>query len=122
MKAESNIKPNALSIEKCAGNIAEIIFRENIVSEQKDEETVYSYDEYRTAVPFRSNLLSIVKKSKAAWLARAKAEEVAYTVYEPSLEERVAALAEENARLREENDTIGAALEETIAIVLGGAE
>ena len=28
MKAESNIKPNALSIEKCAGNIAEIVFRE----------------------------------------------------------------------------------------------
>lgn len=122
MKAESNIKPNALSIEKCAGNIAEIVFRENIVSEQKDEETVYSYDEYRTAVPFRSNLLSIVKKSKAAWLAWAKAEEAAQTVYKPSLEEKVAALAEENARLREENDTIGAALEETIAIVLGGAE
>lgn len=122
MKAESNIKPPALSIEKCAGEIAEIIFRENITSEQRDEETVYSYDEYRTAVPFRSNLLSVVKKSKAAWLAKAKAEEEAEAEHKPTLEEQVAALAEENARLREENDTIGAALEETIAMVLGGNE
>lgn len=122
MKAESNIKPPALSIEKCAGEIAEIIFRENITSEQRDEETVYSYDEYRTAVPYRSNLLSVVKKSKAAWLAKAKAEEEAEAEHKPTLEEKVAALAEENARLREENDTIGAALEETIAMVLGGNE
>lgn len=122
MKAESNIKPTALSVEKCAGDIAEVIFRENIVSEQRDEETVYSYDEYRTAVPYRSNLLSVVKKSKAAWLARAKTEEEAAAVHKPTLEEKIAALAAENAQLREENDTIGAALEETIAMVLGGVE
>lgn len=122
MKTESNIKPPALSIEKCAGDIAEIIFRENITSEQRDEETVYSYEEYRTAVPYRNNLLSVVKKSKAAWLAKAKAEEEAEAEHKPTLEEQVAALAEENVRLREENDTIGAALEETIAMVLGGNE
>lgn len=122
MKAESNIKPSALSIEKCAGNIAEIIFRENITSEQRGEETVYSYDEYRTAVPYRNNLLPVVKKAKAAWLAKAKAEEQAEAEHKPTLEEQVAALAEENVRLREENDTIGAALEETIAMILGGNE
>ena len=122
MRAESNIKPSALSVEQCAGDIAEVIFCENITTEQRDEETVYTYDEYRTAVPYRSNLLSVVKKSKAAWLAKAKAEEAAATVHKPTLEEKVAELAEENARLREENDTIGAALEETIAIVLGGVE
>lgn len=122
MRAESNIKPSALSVEQCAGGIAEVIFRENIVTEQRDEETVYIYDEYRTAVPYRSNLLSVVKKSKAAWLDKAKAEEAAAAVRKPTLEEKVAELAKENARLREENDTIGAALEETIAIVLGGVE
>lgn len=122
MRAESNIKPSALSVEKCAGDIAEVIFRENITTEQRDEETVYAYDEYRTAVPYRSNLLSVVKKQKAAWLAKAKAEEANAAVHKPTLEERVAELAKENARLREENDTIGAALEETIAIVLGGVE
>ena len=122
MKAESNIRPPALTIEECAGGIAEVIFRENIVSEQRNEETVYSYDEYRTAVPYRSNLLSVVEQSKAAWLEKAKAEEEAAAIYKPTLEEQVATLAKENARLREENDTIGAALEETIAMVLGGAE
>lgn len=122
MRAESNIKPSALSVEQCAGGIAEVIFRENIVTEQRDEETVYIYDEYRTAVPYRSNLLSVVKKSKAAWLDKAKTEEAAAAVRKPTLEEKVAELAKENARLREENDTIGAALEETIAIVLGGVE
>lgn len=122
MKAESNIKPSALLVEQCAGDIAEVILRENITSEQRDEEIVYAYDEYRIAVPYRSNLLSVVKKAKAAWLAKAKAEEAAAAVRKPTLEEKVAALAIENARLREENDTIGAALEETITIVLGGAE
>lgn len=122
MRAESNIKPSALSVEQCAGDIAEVIFRENITTKQREEETVYTYDEYRTAVPYRSNLLSVVRKSKAAWLAKAKAEEAAAAVRKPTIEEKVAELDAENARLREENDTIGAALEETIAIVLGGAE
>lgn len=63
-----------------------------------------------------------MKKSKAAWLDKAKAEEAAAAVRKPTLEEKVAELAKENARLREENDTIGAALEETIAMVLGGVE
>ena len=122
MKAESNIKPVALSVEKCAGDIAEVIFRENIKSEQREEETVYTYDEYRTAVPYRDNLLATVKKSKAAWFARAKADEAEAAVHKPTLAEQVAELAAENAKLREENETIGAALEETIAIVLGGEE
>lgn len=122
MRAESNIRPPAFTVEECAGGIAEVIFRENITSEQRDEGTVYIYDEYRTAVPYRSNLLSVVEQSKAAWLEKAIAEEEAAAVYKPTLEEQVAALARENARLREENDTIGAALEETIAFVLGGVE
>ena len=75
MKAESNIKPSALSVEECAGDIAEVIFRENITSEQRDEETFYSYDEYRTAVPYRENLLKSVIKNKQAWFDRAIQEE-----------------------------------------------
>lgn len=122
MKAESNIKPSALSVENCAEGMAEVVFRENIKAEQREEETVYTYDEFRTAVPQRSNLLSVVKKSKAAWLERAKAETEAAVVHKPTLEEQVAALTEENARLREENETIGAALEETIAMVFGEVE
>lgn len=122
MKAESNIKPSAIRVERCAGDLAEVIFCENIASEEKEETTVYSYDEYRTVVPYRSNLLATVKNSKSAWLERAKQESAAAEKYKPTLEERVTALAAENQQLREENDTIGAALEETIALVLGGAE
>lgn len=122
MKAESNINPPALSVEKCAGDIAEIIFCENITKEQRDEDTVYIYDEYRTTVPYRSNLLSVVKQSQTEWLARAKTEEKAAAVHKPTLEETIADIKEENAKLRAENDTIGTALEETIAIVLGGVK
>lgn len=124
MKAESNIKPVSLAVERVAGGMAEVVFRENITEEtrEQNEETtvVYTYDEYRTAVPYRDNLLQAVKKAKAAWLARAKAEEA--VTPKPSLEQQVAALQKENAKLREDNDIIGAALEETIAMVLGGGE
>lgn len=120
MKSESNIKPKELSVEQCAGNMAEIVFCENIKSEQRNEEIFYTYDEYRTAVPYRSNLFSIVEKSRDEWLERAKAEEAAALIYKPTLEENIAVLAAENARLREENDIISVALEETISIVLGG--
>lgn len=124
MKAESNIKPVSLAVERGAGGMAEVVFRENIAEEtrEQNEETtvVYTYDEYRTAVPYRDNLLQAVKKAKADWLARAKSEET--VTPKPSLEQQVAALQKENAKLREDNDIIAAALEETIAMVLGGGE
>ena len=122
MRVESNIKPPALAVEKCAGDIAEVIFRENITAEKRNEGTVYSYDEYRTAVPYRSNLLSIVKQSKATWLKRAIIEEKEAAICKPTLEEQVIDLAKENIRLRDESDVIGAALEEIIALILGGIE
>lgn len=124
MKAESNIKPVSLAVERVAGGMAEVVFRENITEETREqgEETtvVYTYNEYRTAVPFRDNLLQAVKKAKAAWLTRAKSEEA--VTPKPSLEQQVAALQKENAKLREDNDIIAAALEETIAMVFGGGE
>lgn len=122
MRVESNIKPIELSVEKCAEGMAEVIFCENIKAEQREEETVYTYDEFRTAVPQRDNLLSVVKKSKAAWLEKAKAETEAAAVHKPTLEEKIADLTADNVRLREENETIGAALEETIAMVFGEVE
>ena len=121
MKAESNIKPVSLMVERVAGGMAEVVFRENITEETRElgEETTvaYTYDEYRTAVPYRDNLLKAVKKAKAAWLARAKAEEA--VIPKPSLEQQI---EKENAKLREDNDIIAAALEETIAMVFGGDE
>lgn len=124
MKAESNIKPVSLAVERVAGGMAEVVLRENITEETREENkettVAYTYDEYRTAVPYRDNLLQAVKKAKAAWLARAKSEET--VTPKPSLEQQVAALQKENAKLREDNDIIAAVLEETIAMVLGGGE
>ena len=117
MRAVSNIKPEGLTIEKC-GKLAEMIFCENIEEIQRDGEVLYSYDEYRTAVPYRENLAEIVKNSYGDWLGRAKEEESA-DKQEKTLEAQIAELAEQNAKLSAENEIISAALEETIAMVLG---
>ena len=41
MKAESNIKPVSLMVERVAGGMAEVVFRENITEETRElgEET-----------------------------------------------------------------------------------
>lgn len=75
MRTESNIKPEVLAVEECTQGLAEIVLRENITETQKEEETVYLYDEYRLTVPARENLASAVKQNLAAWLARAKDSE-----------------------------------------------
>ena len=75
MRTESNNKPEVLAVEECAQGLAEIVLRENITETQKEEETVYLYDEYRLTVPARENLASAVKQNLAAWLAQAKDSE-----------------------------------------------
>jgi len=77
MKTESNIKPEAVAVDICANGIAEVVLRENIIEEERDGEIVYTYDEYRTPVPFRENLLENVKKTADAWLTAAKNAEYA---------------------------------------------
>ena len=56
MKTESNVRPSALVIEE-HGDAAEVIFRENITEETKEQDgettVVYTYDEYRLIVPNR---------------------------------------------------------------------
>ena len=74
MKSESTIKPQDTAIEHC-GDLAEIIFCENITESDRDGTAIYAYDEYRTAVPYRDNLLAAVTNNRAAWLAKAQTEE-----------------------------------------------
>jgi len=120
MKAESKTRPEALSVEECAGGISEIVFCENISEEERNGELVYKYEEHRTAVPTRPNLLAAVKKSKAAWLARAIVETADAEMPKASLGEQILSLQHENMKLKEENEVIGAALEEVISLMLGG--
>ena len=74
MKSESTIRPQETAIEQC-GDLAEIIFCENISETDRDGTTIYDYDEYRTAVPYRDNLLASVTNNRPAWLEKAQAEE-----------------------------------------------
>lgn len=75
MRTESNIRPDVLSVEKCAQGLAEIVLRENITEMQKEEETIYLYDEYRLTVAGRDNLADTAKQNFAAWLEQAKSNE-----------------------------------------------
>lgn len=78
MKTESNIKPSEVIIEE-HGDKAEVIFRENITEETREQEgestVVYVYDEYRLNVPNRTDLLKIVNAAKEKWLEAAKTAE-----------------------------------------------
>ena len=72
MRAESNIKPSAFSVEKC-GDIAEIVLFENIEEKEHDGETVFVYDEYRINAPYRETLAASVEANFDGWLSAAKA-------------------------------------------------
>lgn len=117
MQAKSTIKPDSYSVENCGGT-AEVVLYENIEKQtQKDPETeeastYYTYDEHRINVPFRKNLSEDVKNNREVWLAAAIAAEKA-TAEKRTLEEKVASL-------EADNEIIGAALEEVIAVIAGG--
>ena len=117
MQAESTIKPKSYYVENCGGT-AEVVLYENIKKhtrkdpETEETSTYYTYDEHRINVPFRENLSQEVKDNRAAWLAAAIAAENA-TAEKKTLEEKVASL-------EADNEIMGAALEEVIAVIAGG--
>ena len=76
MKVNGSISPPALSFEHRFDGIAEMRFRENIISKKDDKgNTIYSYDEYILAMTDRSGLEKIVQDNLEVWLAYAKAQE-----------------------------------------------
>ena len=77
MRTESNIRPEAAEIEIAANGIAEVILRENITEETREDTTMYQYDEYRMPVPYRDNLLENVQKTLDAWMTSARNAEYA---------------------------------------------
>lgn len=77
MRTESNIRPEAAEIEITANGIAEVILRENITEETREDATMYQYDEYRMTVPYRDNLLENVQKTLDAWITLARNAEYA---------------------------------------------
>ena len=76
MKVNGSISPPALSFEHRFDGIAEMRFRENIISKKDDKgNTIYSYDEYILAMTDRDGLEKIVQDNLPVWLAYAKAQE-----------------------------------------------
>lgn len=79
MRTESNILPAPVDVKSFPSGMSEIVFCENVKSEQRETdygyETVYTYDEYRKVVPSRENLSDSVGKHMAEWLEKAKREE-----------------------------------------------
>lgn len=123
MRVEGNVFPDSLLISKISGELAEVVFTENVEELERgldDEETeiYYKYDMYRVVVPYRDNLYESIVSMKEAWIAKAKADEIKEKPL--SLSERVADLKKENSRLKQENEAMGDALEEVIMLVLGG--
>ena len=76
MKVNGSISPPALSFEHRFDGIAEMRFRENIISKKDDKgNTIYSYDEYILAMTDRDGLEKIVQDNMEVWLAYAKQQE-----------------------------------------------
>ena len=58
------------------GDRAIIRFAENVIEEKREEETLFSYDEYQIETKNRSMLKISVEKNFEAWLEKAKQVEV----------------------------------------------
>ena len=85
MKAESNIYPEKITIERYADK-ADIILTENVTAIIREEQTAYQYDSYRVTVTDRANLETSIAENFEQWLALAKNEPVKI----PTLPDRVA--------------------------------
>ena len=70
MKNYSNIRPKEISVERNAGDTADVVYCENISEFFADDEGLasYSWDEYRATVPYRPNLEATVLGNAQAWI------------------------------------------------------
>lgn len=101
MKAESTVRPNLpFEIER-NGDVASIIFYENVEEKQEElqqgDQIKYTYDEYRIDIPFRENLEARISDNLNTWIQMAINKE-----NEPkpiSDKEKIAILKGQNSQL-----------------------
>ena len=74
MLVESTVRPSDTEVER-VGEAAEIILRENIQEEQREDGVFYVYEEHRITVPWRDTLAESVARYRADWLERARKDE-----------------------------------------------
>ena len=119
MKSESLNKPNPLEIVD-KGEYSEVVLTENAEQIPAADElpACWQYDEYRLSVRSREGLFDAVNTAREVWLQQAR--EAENTPPEPTIQERIKDLEQENAALRAENQFTGAAVEELIQFVLEG--
>lgn len=77
MKTEGNLKPNKFTIEYKDRNKYDLIFCDNIIETQENEEIKYTYDMYRIAINSRAKLEQMLENEKeyTKWLELAKKQE-----------------------------------------------
>lgn len=77
MKTEGNLKPNKFTIEYKDRNKCDLIFCDNIIETQENEEIKYTYDMYRIAINSRAKLEQMLENEKeyTKWLELAKKQE-----------------------------------------------
>lgn len=75
MRVSSATKPESVKIIT-VGDRAIIRFAENVTEEKREEETLFSYDEYQIETKNRTMLKISVDKNFEDWLARAKQVEI----------------------------------------------
>lgn len=74
MRVSSNTKPELVKII-VVDDRAIVRFAENITEENREEETVYFYDEYQIETKNRPTLKISVEKNFDSWMAKAKQAE-----------------------------------------------
>lgn len=74
MRVSSATHPELVKIIT-VGDRAIIRFAENVIEEKREEDTLFSYDEYQIETKNRSMLKISVEKNYEAWLVKAKQAE-----------------------------------------------
>ena len=77
MKTEGNLKQNKFTIEYKDRNKCDLIFCDNIIETQENEEIKYTYDMYRITINSRAKLEQMLENEKeyTKWLELAKKQE-----------------------------------------------
>lgn len=130
MRAESNVKPEQIIIEKTNFGMCEVIINTNVsepltridVDGKETESVYYEYESYRFELKWRTGLIDEISKNLDAWILYAK--ELELTPTDMSDKEKIAyllqvnkTLVNDNAVLKEDNELLKGCIMEIADVV-----
>lgn len=124
MRAESNLRPESVIIERINSGLCDVIINTNIsdvltrTMSMGDEETIteyYEYDSYRFELKYRTGLLDEIKNNLDVWIEYAKKEAELPT--ELSDKEKIEYLLNENRSLSSDNEMLKGCIMEIADVV-----